>query len=306
MVDQALLTPLENRIESAQALLDGLHACFNALAQQQFNDPKLKGVIEATLQSNGLRDDMSIQTMLDALEPLYTKMILEEARLIVQGCEQGQRRMRLLMRSPRTINGLEEMGDDDRFAAFVPYVAHEITRLDIAEVPFGLQTSEAFLQAAATRPSAPSLKSVFAHVGQRRAAVVAEQAKLRHGMTLGEMSIADFERFYRGYRDMSFDAARDFAENTVQLCDTQATIAEITLGRLNLLVLQAYVILSRDEGRRAMAQDPRLQAELQTKIEEMSGSRDRAKLYLDGGHLTNGPLFGVRNYLDAARAYRFA
>ncbi len=304
MTDPAVLQALHTRIDTATRLHHGLVACFNALAEGRYDDQRLRNLVAATLQSNGLQAAMPLQQILDGIEPLHTGMIVEEARLLTQSSEEAQLRMRLLLKSPRAVYGLSDLGDDDLFAPFAPVVANEITHLHAAYVPYAHQTSENFMKAAARYPSGHIFEADMDAIESRRACVAQEYVKLRDGMVQGEMSIGQLEAFYRPYRDMTFQPAQDYALNTTQLCDTHITIANTNMARLGLRITQAYLILTNSVGAHALATDGAFKADFDTKYQETANGFQRTALHLDGGTVTDGPIYGASQYLAVAKAYK--
>lgn len=306
MTDTAALRALEKRIDDAASLHHGLVPCFNALAENRYTDLRLQRLVNATLNAHGLHAALPLQQILDSIEPIHTGMVVEEARLMTQASEEAQLRMRLLLRSPRAVYGLSELGDDDLFAPYAPIVAGEITRLHAAEVPYMHQVAANFLKAAESYPSAPALKPVIDGIEARRGQVALEYVKLQNGMNQGAMSIGELDTFYRPYTDMTYHPARDYAENTLRLSETHLQIAETNMARIGLRITQSYLTLTSGAGRHALATDPVFKADFDTKFQETANAFQRNDLHLEFGTVTDGAVYGARAYLKLAQAYKIA
>lgn len=303
MIDRTALADIETRFATASSFYGRLAACFTALAEKRYRHPELVVLVESSLLSHGLSISMPLQDVLDGIEPVHTGMIVHEAGLLTTSSEQAQRRMRLLMRSPRAVYGFSELGEDDLFAPHAQDVADEITNLHVAYVPYAHQTAENFLAAAITYPSGPSLKPVMDTIEDRRGRVAKEYVKLQDGMMRGEMSIGAFEAFYSSYTDMSHQPQKDYAENTLHLAASHLDIAETSLSRLGLRIAQAYLVLTSPSGQQALKSDPAFKADFDTKLQETANGFQRFVLHLEGGKVTDGPIAGARHYIVKARRF---
>ncbi|NBX65557.1 MAG: hypothetical protein EBQ96_01000 [Proteobacteria bacterium] len=301
MTDAATLAAIEARFATSLGFYGRLVACFNALAERRYDDPALLALVKTSLQSNGLSAAMPLADILNGAEPVHTTLVVQEAALLTQSSEQAQRRMRILMKSPRAALGYSELGEDDLFAPHAQAVANEITNLHVAYVPYAHQTAANFLSAAQTYPTGPSLKPTIDSLEDRRGRVAQEYVKLRDGMTRGEMSIGEVQAFYRDYPDMTYLPDRDYAKNTLDLCDTHVSIAETSLARLGLRIAQAYLVATSGAGQHALATDPAFKRDYDTKFQETANAFQRVVLHLEGGTVTDGPIVSARHYLGVAR-----
>ncbi len=286
----------KTRFDDAHQLRQFLSGCFNALVKPAFDNPALKGVVGNTLIENGIAAAMPVRDVLNALEPVHTGLVVEEARLMIQSAEQMQARQPLLLRSSRAIYGITPQ-DEVGYARIVQRVAGEIAHAHGRYVPYAYNTAGNFLTAAKSYPSASRLRGAIDGVQARYNGVAQEFGKLMQGMNASPLTPAQLDAFYAGYTDMTADPAADYQANTNALADTHITIAETSLARMGLRITQAYLCLNDAESVQAIRTDAVLAQDFETKLRETGATLRRVDIHLQGGVLDSGAIHGAVHYL---------
>ncbi|MBU6234666.1 MAG: hypothetical protein KGQ41_02380 [Alphaproteobacteria bacterium] len=260
---------LQSRINAAATLLEDLSECFNTLASGNLEDIKLSSVTTAVLGTFDLsKPAADVSRDMDLFQG---GVRMEEANLLLEAAEQAQRRIRLLLKTPRESYGLSVLGDDGTFDDIKPAVEADKQQAHEHYVPY----------ATALAGQLTKVADVLA----RRDAVVQEGSRLN---SIFNRALSDTEtrQFYAGYADMSYDTLQDFAENTSDLADTHINIAHICMSRMSLMMAQLWLEKKLNKSDADTAALTRSIAEVRT----------RANNHLNGWDSRGVAVFGAWQY----------